>query len=80
MQHYAEMTLDSVPLVLCHYPFRTWNRMGRGVVNLHGHSHGKLARMTRQIDVGVDVWEFRPILLDDIRASRRNPRVRQRIA
>ena len=44
VQAYAEMELDSVHLVLCHYPFRTWNRMGKGAVNLHGHSHGRLAR------------------------------------
>ena len=71
VQHYAEMTLDSVPLVLCHYPFRTWNRMGRGVVNLHGHSHGKLKPVRRQYDVGVDAWDYCPVTLEFILASRR---------
>jgi calcineurin-like phosphoesterase family protein len=37
--HYAEIDVDGQHLVLCHYAFRTWNRMGRGVVNLHGHSY-----------------------------------------
>lgn len=60
---YAELTVEGLRLVLCHYPFRSWNGMGRGVVNLHGHSHGKLAPMRRQIDVGVDVWDFRPLAL-----------------
>jgi calcineurin-like phosphoesterase family protein len=69
-QHYAEMTLDGTPLVLCHYPFRTWNRMGRGVVDLHGHSHGKLKPMPRQYDVGVDAFGFRPVDLATILASR----------
>jgi calcineurin-like phosphoesterase family protein len=69
VQHYAEMTLDGTPLVLCHYPFRTWNRMSRGVVNLHGHSHGRLKPMPRQYDVGVDAWDYRPVTLGTILAG-----------
>lgn len=56
-------------LVLCHYAFRTWRNMGRGWLNLHGHSHGRLAPMTRQIDVGVDVWGFRPVPLAELLAG-----------
>ena len=63
VRHYAEIEVDGVRLVLCHYAFRTWNRMGSGVVNLHGHSHGRLKPMTRQYDVGVDAWDFRPVTL-----------------
>ena len=67
---YAEIEVDGIALVLCHYPFRTWNGMGRGRINLHGHSHGRLARMPRQFDVGVDVFAYRPVRLADILASR----------
>jgi calcineurin-like phosphoesterase family protein len=69
VRHYAELTLAGTSLVLCHYPFRTWNRMGRGVVDLHGHSHGKLKPMPRQYDVGVDAWDYRPVTLETILAS-----------
>ena len=69
--HYAELMVDGRTLVLCHYAFRTWNGMGRGAINLHGHSHGKLAPMPRQYDVGVDVQGFRPVTLADILASRK---------
>ena len=69
--HYAELEVDGRGLVLCHYPFRTWNGMGRGRLNLHGHSHGRLKAMPRQFDVGVDVREFRPVRLDEILARRR---------
>ena len=71
VQHYAELTVEGKRLVLCHYPFRTWNRMGQGVVNFHGHSHGRLKPAPRQYDVGVDVWDFRPVTLATILGTRR---------
>jgi calcineurin-like phosphoesterase family protein len=58
---YAELVLDGTLLVLCHYPFRAWNGMAKGAVNLHGHSHGRAKEAPRQLDVGVDVWDFRPV-------------------
>lgn len=72
---YAEIEVDGIRLVLCHYPFRTWNGMYKGAFNLHGHSHGQLSGLTRQVDVGVDVWDFHPVTLAEIRARR--PRRRQ---
>ena len=71
VQSYLEMEVDGVSLVLCHYPFRSWRGMGKGWVNLHGHSHGKLKPQSRQFDVGVDVWGFRPVMLDEILHNRR---------
>jgi calcineurin-like phosphoesterase family protein len=66
----AELTVDGKKVVLCHYPFRTWCDMGKGSVNLHGHSHGRLKPSPRQFDVGVDVWDFRPVSLSDILARK----------
>ena len=63
VQDYAELTQDGILLVLCHYPFRSWNGQHRGSINLHGHSHGKLKPMPRQFDVGVDAHSFRPTTL-----------------
>src|SRR4029077_1562099 len=71
VQSYIEIEADGVSLVLCHYPFRSWRGMGKGWVNLHGHSHGRLKPLPRQFDVGVDVWEFRPVTLGEILQSRR---------
>ena len=70
---YAEIELDGTRLVLCHYPFRSWNGMGRGALNLHGHSHGRLRPMPRQFDVGVDAQGFRPVRLPQLLASRVPP-------
>ncbi|WP_134500113.1 metallophosphoesterase family protein [Microvirga pakistanensis] len=71
VQAYAELNLDGRAVVMCHYAFRTWKNMGRGWIDLHGHSHGKLKPQTRQYDVGVDAWEYRPVTLDTILAARR---------
>lgn len=72
VQHYAELSVEGRLLVLCHYPFRTWNQMGRGSVNLHGHSHGRLKPLTRQFDVGVDSWRYRPVPLAVLLERRRH--------
>jgi calcineurin-like phosphoesterase family protein len=40
--------------------------MGKGAINLHGHGHGRLKPQPRQFDVGVDVWDFRPVPFADL--------------
>jgi calcineurin-like phosphoesterase family protein len=67
VQAYAEITIHETKLVLCHYPFRTWRDMGKGSINLHGHSHGRLKPLLRQFDVGVDARDFRPVRLAELR-------------
>lgn len=71
IQHYAELTVDGRLIVLCHYPFRTWNRISKGSIDLHGHSHGKLSPIPRQYDVGVDAQGLRPATLETIVARRK---------
>jgi calcineurin-like phosphoesterase family protein len=66
---YAEIEREGVFLVLCHYPFRSWNRQHQGGWNLHGHSHGRLAPLPRQHDVGVDANGYAPVRLEDLVAE-----------
>lgn len=66
----AETVVDGRRLVLCHYPLRAWKDEGRGAWQLHGHSHGRLAPLARQRDVGVDAWDFRPVALPALTARR----------
>jgi calcineurin-like phosphoesterase family protein len=68
VQDYAEIEEAGTRLVLCHYPFRSWNGMSRGAINLHGHSHGRMKPMPRQHDVGVDARGFHPVTLAEIRS------------
>jgi calcineurin-like phosphoesterase family protein len=43
--------------------------MAKGALNLHGHSHGRMTPLARQIDVGVDCWDFAPVALDRLLAA-----------
>jgi len=63
---YVELEVDGRALVLCHYPFRSWNGQHRKAINLHGHSHGRLKPMPRQFDVGVDARGFAPVTLAEL--------------
>lgn len=61
--------------VLCHYPMVSWNKMHRGVMHLHGHSHGGLVRsgeaerQPARMDVGIDNHPFlRPFHIDEVLA------------
>lgn len=64
--HYTEIEQDGRQLILCHYPFRSWNGQHRGAINLHGHSHGRLQPLPRQFDVGVDARGLAPITLAEL--------------
>ncbi len=63
----AEIVRDGTPLVLCHYALRTWPGQGKGTLNLHGHSHGRLKPLPGQFDVGVDARDYRPVQLAELR-------------
>lgn len=66
-QAYAEVTVGGQRLVLLHYAMRVWPGSRRGALHFYGHSHGKLPGDRMSCDVGVDVWGFRPVGLDEIR-------------
>lgn len=50
-------------ITLCHYAMRTWSKSHYGSIQLYGHSHGRLEPVGRQMDVGVDCWNFYPVSL-----------------
>ncbi len=65
---YKEIKVGEQTIVLCHYAFRVWNKSHYGSWNLHGHSHGSLKRdfTMKQLDVGVDCWNYAPISFDEV--------------
>ncbi|HDZ75140.1 MAG TPA: metallophosphoesterase [Aurantimonas coralicida] len=62
----ANINVDGQRLVLCHYPIASWAGAHGGAVHLHGHAHGRLRVPGLACDVGVDVWDYRPVTLAEI--------------
>lgn len=66
---YKEITVGEQKIVLLHYAMKVWNKSHYGAWQLHGHSHGSLPRdyTMKQLDVGVDVWNYAPISFEEVR-------------
>jgi calcineurin-like phosphoesterase family protein len=63
---YWEIRLDGRLVVMSHYGLDTWHDMRDKSWHLHGHSHGKLTKKPRRLDVGVDTHDFRPWSWEEI--------------
>ncbi len=54
--------------LLTHVPIHPQQLNSRFLFNFHGHMHGRgTIDDKRYIDVGVDVWDFRPVAWDELR-------------
>lgn len=67
LPYMIEQQLEDCFIVMCHYACRTWPRSHYNSWNLHGHSHGKLTPIGKQMDVGVDTNNFFPYSLDKVK-------------
>ena len=71
--HYKEIKENNQKIILSHYPMRSWNHQGRGSWQLHGHTHGSLPPIGKQLDVGIDNHpDFKIYNMDDIEAHMQN--------
>ncbi len=75
----AEIDLgDGVVLPACHFPYRgdstdeeryeSYRPVDDGRELLHGHVHERWQVDGRQINVGVDVWDYAPVAAETLRA------------
>jgi len=55
------IVINGLPIVLCHYAMKIWDRKHYGALHLFGHSHGTVQGEPRSMDVGVDSNNFTPI-------------------
>lgn len=73
------------PVIACHFPFAgdhsDQDRFvdhrpdDEGQILLHGHVHNAWKIKGRQINVGVDVWDYAPVSLDELAAAYRAEKV-----
>ena len=57
-----------VPFYLHHYACRLWPSRHYDAIHLYGHSHGTLAEdpSALSMDIGVDVWDYKPVLMEEV--------------
>jgi len=53
-------------IVCDHYPMRAWPGSFRGVLHVHGHTHGSLPGTSQSADAGIDVWGYAPVRVEDV--------------
>ncbi len=65
--YYTELRVAKTLVTMFHYPIGSWNEIGSGAIQLHGHCHDSYSRtIGRQMDVGVDSHDMKPLLLDEV--------------
>jgi len=57
---YLEVEYKNTKIVMCHYAFYIWNKSHFDSINLFGHSHGRVVKEGKQMDVGVDTNNYFP--------------------
>jgi calcineurin-like phosphoesterase family protein len=62
-----EKTIEGHHIVICHYAMRVWARSHYGSWHLYGHSHGKLAPIGKQWDIGVDNNDYYPVSMEKLK-------------
>jgi calcineurin-like phosphoesterase family protein len=65
-QMIAEVKDGGLRLTLCHYPMITWHKARHGAMQLFGHVHNRWLGSRNSVNVGVDVWGYRPVQLEEI--------------
>ena len=62
------LTVGQRMYFLSHYAHRVWDKSHYGSVNCFGHSHGSLQvpKGCKQLDVGVDCWNYAPVHIETI--------------
>lgn len=69
VEYFKILRLNKKKYTLCHYPMFTWpNRISNRSFHLFGHVHQayKTANHHRSLNVGVDLWNFAPVSLEEI--------------
>lgn len=63
------ISINKMPITLCHYSMNVWDRSHYGAWHLYGHSHGRWQGSGKSFDVGVDAHDFCPWSADEVIAK-----------
>jgi len=65
----CKIEINGQKIVLNHYAMLVWDESHHGAWQLHGHSHGNLTYpyIQKQLDVGINIWDYEPIRFDVIK-------------
>jgi calcineurin-like phosphoesterase family protein len=65
------LAIDTKVVALCHFSLRSWPASHYGAWHFYGHSHGRHKEFPDSIScaVDVDVWDYRPIPWEILRAK-----------
>lgn len=70
---YKEIKLEDKIIVMCHYPFLTWNKSHHGSIHLFGHVHSNYNSnhpmrepSKNSYNVGADINNYEPCELEEI--------------
>ena len=63
---FTSPSYNNIHIVLCHYPFNSWNRKVHGSAHLYGHVHGRLKGVGLSFDIGVDANDYYPLNLEQV--------------
>lgn len=64
---YQRLRLEQNKIILCHYPFASWDGSCHGSFCLHGHCHGNYHANGKILDVGVDNHNYSPWNYEEIK-------------
>lgn len=69
IKDYYRLKIDTYRLILFHYPIYSWHGKETNAIHLHAHVHQNSHHdvgLHNKINVGMDIWDFKPISLQQI--------------